>query len=317
MSKLKISANDVIQAFRVVLGRVPESQEAINAHMSLESLESLGSTLMQSQEFKAKFLQAQYLDSKWVVTSVLERYLMWVDLHDRYVSHGCLNDNWEPSETDFFVSRLREGDTVLDIGANIGWFSLVASKHIGPTGSIHSFEPRPQTSKMLAKTISLNGLRSMVHCWEYALTDEPGNIFINWGVDTDNPGGSFISKTFNPVQSGLQSSVIKAVRLDDFLPDIKPDVIKIDVEGAGPLVFFGAVNALRRGKPVILSELYPEQLMRVSGHTSSSYISQMHELGYVCYMLENGRPTSRLTDFISLPGRDLISCVFEWRGNNF
>jgi len=182
---------------------------------------------------------------------------MWIDLHDRYVSHGCLNNNWEPSETNFFISRLHSGDTVLDIGANIGWFSLVAAKHIGNTGVVHSFEPRPETARMLIRTLALNNLRSIVHAWEYALSDEAGEIEINWGVGTDNPGGSFISEISSKNKVGIQSARCKAMRLDDLLPDIKPDVIKIDVEGAEPLVFSGAVNALKRGRPVVLSELFP------------------------------------------------------------
>lgn len=311
--KSGISPEDVVFAFRMILGREPESDEAIHAHLSLGTLENLGAALMSSEEFKAKHLQAQFAESKWIVAPVLDRYLMWVDLHDRYVSHGCLNDNWEPSETDFFVSRLRDGDTVLDIGANIGWFSLVSAKHIGSNGTVHAFEPRPETARMLAKTIALNGLKSIVQLWEYALSNQSGELQINWGANTDNPGGSFVSKIAMPEQ-GLETARVRAVRLDDLLPDVAPDIVKIDVEGAEPLVFAGAVNALRRRKPVILSELFPEQLMRVSGRTAAQYISQMEELGYACYLLEHSTPTRHLKDFPDNWPFELASCIFEWKG---
>ncbi|HQS99325.1 MAG: hypothetical protein B7Y26_00025 [Hydrogenophilales bacterium 16-64-46] len=311
--KSGLDAEDVIAGFRLILGREPESEEALQAHMSLGTIENLGKALMASQEFRAKYLQAQYSESKWVATRVLDQYLMWVDLHDRYVSHGCLNDDWEPDETAFFISRLHAGDTVLDIGANIGWFSLVAARHIGPTGTIHAFEPRPVTYSMLAQTVAQNGLRAFVHLWEYALSDETSELMINWGANTDNPGGSFVTKGA-PGQAGLESARVRAVRLDELLPDVAPDVIKIDVEGAEPLVFAGAVNALSRRKPVILSELFPEQLARVSGRTAAQYIQQMETYGYACYLLEGSNPTRRLKDFPQDFGKELASCIFEWRG---
>jgi len=311
--KSGLTPENVVDGFRLILGRAPESEEALQAHMSLGSIENLGKALMASQEFRSKYLQAQFSESKWVATQVLDKYLMWVDLHDRYVSHGCLNDNWEPGETTFFISRLHAGDTVLDIGANIGWFTLVAAKHIGPAGTIHAFEPRPVTYNMLAKTVAQNGLRSFVHLWEYALSDEAGELMINWGVNTDNPGGSFVTKD-TPRQAGHESARVRAVRLDELLPDVAPDVIKIDVEGAEPLVFVGAINALKRRKPVILSELNPDQLARVSGKTVAQYIQQMEEYGYACYLLEGSNPTQRLKDFPQGFGKELASCIFEWHG---
>ncbi len=311
---MSVSRDEVIMAYRLILGREPESEQAIQAHIGLGSLEKLGAAMVASDEFKAKFLQAQFSESKWVAVDVLDRFVMWVDLHDRYVSHGCLNNNWEPEETSFFSSCLREGNTVLDIGANIGWFSLVAARAIGPHGVVHAFEPRPVTAKMLARTMADNNLRSLVHVWEYALSDAPGDLYLTWATNTENPGHSFITSTDSQDYVGSEKARVRAVRLDDLLPEVAPDIVKIDVEGAEPMVFAGAVNALRRKKPVILSELFPEQLMRVSGKTAAQYIAQMEEHGYACYLLENGQPTNRLKDFPQNFSKELASVVFEYRG---
>lgn len=312
--KSALDADTVRLAYRLILGRESESEQAILDHIALGSPEKLGAAMVASDEFKAKFLQAQFSESKWVAVDVLGRFVMWVDLHDRYVSHGCLNNNWEPEETSFFSSRLREGDTVLDIGANIGWFSLVAARAIGPHGVVHAFEPRPVTAKMLARTIAHNNLRSVVHVWEYALSDAPGDLYLTWAANTENPGGSFVTRTDSQNYVGCEKARVRAVRLDDLLPDVAPDIIKIDVEGAESMVFAGAVNALRNGKPVILSELFPEQLMRVSGMTAAQYIAQMEEYGYACYLLENGYPTDHLKDFPEKVRKELASVIFEWRG---
>jgi FkbM family methyltransferase len=313
-SKNAVDADMVRLAYRMILGRNPESEQVIRDHMVFDSPEALGNAMVNSDEFRAKFLQRQFSGSKWVAVDVLDRYVMWVDLHDRYVSYGCLNNNWEPEETSFFSSRLRAGDTVLDIGANVGWFSLVAAKFIGSNGIVHAFEPRPITAKMLARTIAQNGLRRIVQVWEYALSDSSGELFLNWAVNTENPGGSFVTTTDSQFGVVGERVRVRAVRLDDLLPDVAPDIIKIDVEGAEPMVFSGATNALRRKKPVILSELFPEQLMRVSGKTAAQYIAQMEEFGYACYLLENGQPTNRLKDFPNNYSKELASVIFEFVG---
>lgn len=310
----QLNENAVRLAYRLLLGREPESDKVIKDHLSLGTLDELRHAMCNSLEFKSKMFQSNFGASKWVAAEVLERFVMWVDLHDRFVSQGCLNNNWEPNETAFFISKLGSGDCVLDIGANIGWFSLVAAKHIGANGCVHSFEPSPKTSHMLKRTISENDLRSIVQVWEYALSDRNDVFNLTCPINTDNPGGSFLSDK-NSAAANHESTPVVAVRLDDLLPDVAPDIIKIDVEGAEPRALLGARNAIMRSKPVILSELFPAQLINVSGMTAAQYISQMEEFGYGCYLLENACPTNKLTDFPIDVNKELVSVVFEWRGS--
>jgi len=311
----KITENDVHLAYELLLGRDVEDEKAVRAHLGLGTRAALGKAIMSSAEFQGKMLQSQFSSgSKWVATDVLGRFTQWVDLHDRFVSHGCLNNDWEPNETSYFISQLRHGDTVLDIGANVGWFTLVAAKYIGQGGKIHSFDPRPETARMLKRTIADNNLQQQVTMWEYALSDNWGKLKLGWGKDTDNPGHSFIlSETETNLQT-YDSAEVTAALLDDLLPNIAPDIIKIDVEGAEPRALRGARNALLRKKPVILSELYPAQLQSVSGTTSAQYISQLKEFGYGCFLLEDGKPTRKLNDFPVDISSDLVSVVFECIG---
>lgn len=315
---IQLNEDTVRMAYRLLLGREPESTKAIEDHLALGSLGKVRTVMMESTEFKSKTMQSNFLTSKWVATDVLERFVMWIDLHDAYVSHGCLNNDWEPEETSFFVSRLRKGDIVLDVGANVGWFSLVAAKHVGISGQVHAFEPRPETVRMLRRTIADNNLRSIVSVWEYALSDMTAELRLTWASNTDNPGGSFISGTRGSEFDGAghEGARVIACRLDDLLPGIAPDIVKIDVEGAEPMALAGARQALARRKPTILSELYPAQLQRVSKTTAAQYISQMEEYGYGCYLLENGEPTKRLKDFAGDSQKEIVSVVFEWRGGS-
>lgn len=315
LSQTEIDRNDVTMAFRLLLGRDPESEETITAHLGLGNLAELRRAIMASTEFQSALSSHRFRESKWVATDVLDGYTMWVDLHDRYVSHGCLHNDWEAEETAFFRSRLRPGSVVLDIGANIGWFSLVAAKHIGSHGVVHAFEPRPVTSRMLHRTVADNRLQDIIHVWEYALDDQSSELELTWQTGTDNPGGSHLNPTVEANGLGYDKDVAKVTgcRLDDLLPDVAPDVVKIDVEGAEPRVIAGARRALARKRPVVLSELFPEQLRNVSGSSPSAYIALMESLGYGCYLLERGEPGRRLRDFPEDANRELVSVVFERR----
>ncbi|KAB2643323.1 MAG: FkbM family methyltransferase [Verrucomicrobia bacterium] len=303
-----VTREEIVWCYRAILGRVPESEEVITQKLQLENFNQLRKIFLNSSEFKNQN-GFGFTNSKWVAVDILDCYTQWIDLSDNYVSKGCLNNSWEPSETDYFISKLEDQSIVFDIGANIGWFTLVAAKHIGDEGAIYAFEPRPETAKMLKRTLTHNKLDDRVHLWNYALLDKWEELNLYSGFHTDNPGGSFVFKGEIP-SSNQEAIKVKAAPLDELLPNIFPDIIKIDVEGAEPLVFKGAKILFKVKKPPILSELHPSQLMKVSNATSYQYIDQMKSYGYSCYLLENGQPTQKINDYPAVK-KDLLSVVFE------
>ncbi len=304
-------------AYQLLLGREVESDQVLRRHMALGTVAALRRAIMSSTEFRAKVSSLRSACApKWIATEVHDRFTMWVNLGDRYVSSGCLNGSWEPSESQYITSRLRSGDVVLDVGANVGWFSLLAVKAVGNTGFVHAFEPHPKIAAMLRRTIADNNLRGQVSVWEFALSDRAGPVTLQWERDTDNPGHAFLASPATAERSDLESTRATAVVLDELLPDAAPDFIKIDVEGAEPKALAGARNALGRRRPAIISELYPEQLQQVCGISARQYIEQLEGFGYACYLLHDGRPTRRLQDFPADATRELVSVVFEYCGKS-
>lgn len=298
-------------AYKLLLNRDPESNAVVANLMQIDDIETLRRHFMDSAEFKSKIRgMCLFPESKWVATEVLGTYTQWIDLNDRFVSQGCLDGCWEASETAWFSNRIAHGDTVLDIGANVGWFTLLAAKFGGRHAEIHAFEPRPDTARMLKRTISDNGLRDQVHVWEYALSNQWAELELCWSNNDGNPGNSFLATT--PDHGGLagKTKVFTAI-LDEFLPEIAPDIVKIDVEGAEPLVFMGAVNAIKRKRPPVLSELFPRQLEMVAGVSAKDYIGMMASLGYRCYLLDDGKLTTRISDYPEAAGGRAVSVVFE------
>lgn len=304
--------DDVIAIFGALLGRAPESEETIAAHLQHSTPAAIEAVIKASPEFRARQTAQGQVTSQWVCTEVLGGQRIWVDLSDRYVSAGCLQDSWEPEESRYFRSCLKEGQTVLDIGANVGWYSLIAAQAVGQSGKVHAFEPRPDTARMLRRTIADNGLEGRIQVWELALDDRDGSERLGWEPASANPGHSFLVRQEGAAVADSVAMIgeVRAAMLDTLLPEIAPDVVKIDVEGAEPRVIAGAQRALGRRRPVILSELFPEQLERVSGTTASGFIALMEAFGYHCYLLEGGQPGRRLKDFPADARRELVSVVF-------
>ena len=302
---LPLSRTDVIDAFKWILGRTPESEEVIDQHRRLESVESLRRGLIQSSEFAGgnKFFR---FGQKWVLAEVYGGALqMWVDLHDLFVSYGCLTDNYEPVETAFIKANIAEGATALDIGANIGWHTLGMAHAVGPSGRVVSFEPRQPTHRYLARSVFQNRLDNRITLHPCGLWDRGDRLHLGWSQDTTNPGGSFVTSH----RHDMITQAIELKRLDDLVQG-KVDFIKIDVEGAEGRVMAGAEKLLGANKPLILAELNPSQLTNVSQMSASDFIAQMSTFGYECWLLELNHQPRKITDFPAEIGRDLTNVVF-------
>ncbi len=292
-----ITAEDVINGYRYILGRDPESPEIIEMYLrQVSTVDELRCALLNSEEFVFKNKYIKFNKSKWVCTNVLGGLLIWVDLSDRYVSYGCLHDNYEPNETAFVRNHVRAGMNVLDIGANIGWYTLLMQQIVGKDGLVISFEPRYDIYNYLCKTIVYNNILGNVRIHNLALADEMAKMYISYHRHTDNPGGSYLSSVMS-VDGDMISVPVHTDSLDSLYPDINIDFIKVDVEGAEFLVFKGAMGLLKRCRPIIMSEIHPEQLERVSGCTPKEYINFMYKYGYSCYEIINGEAGKRLTDY--------------------
>jgi FkbM family methyltransferase len=289
-----VSRDAVIWGYRLLLGRDPENEVVIGMHQQLPDLVTFRRALLECAEF-AQHNPMSVLPRRWVIAPVLggER-LMWLDLGDHYVSRGCLVDDYEPAETHFVKAVLRPGDVFVDVGANLGWFTLVASVAVGETGSIHAFEPRDETVAHLMETVALNGLDDQVTTYPYGLADRETNGVLVWVSDTDNPGGSTVWS--GDIPANMEEQPI-ALRPLDALELDRVDLLKVDVEGAELRVFRGARKTLERCRPYILSELSPEMLARASNAPVEAYFGLLNQLGYRSFIVDAERCGEETRDF--------------------
>lgn len=233
-----------------------------------------------------------------VCTDLGDRRL-WLDLSDLYVSRICLNGNYEPQETSFIRANLSAGDVFIDIGANIGWFSTLAASLVGPTGHVHAFEPRDQTRSLLNRSILDNGYSSYVTVYGYPLAAERTETRLVWLGHGNNPGGTRLARNEDDNFENMSEQTVTTIPLDDVEIAGRVSLVKLDVEGAEGIVLKGAKTFLAKHRPIILTEIFEDALVHVSGMTLDDYIELIGQIGYSIHELD-GHSIGKVLDEAAL-----------------
>lgn len=169
---------------------------------------------------------------------------------------------WEPEETEVLRRQVRPGDVVYDVGANVGYFTLLASKLVGPSGQVIAFEPNPATLVRLRHHLELNGATN-VTVVPVGLADRDGQAEFH-SVAGGNSGASAL----RPLDDSLVTR-IELARLDRLVDELDlrlPDLVKLDVEGAELLALRGMESTLRRAPRVqVLVEITDKFLRQTAG----------------------------------------------------
>lgn len=303
-----ITAADVRSAYSLFLGRLPENDEIVKAVLKSKiSLRQLRLNFLAAEEFKAHIGAGAYKDL-WALGEIDDGFRLWIDLSDRYVSLPCLRNMFEPVETRLWKTIVKPGHMVVDIGANIGWYTMQAAQLVGTTGRIACFEPRPVTYAHLARSIIENGMQHIVRPYNAALSDHAGTSKIYWRPGDDNPGHTWLG-TKGPEGQDMASTDVAVAKLDDVIDHRHVDVIKIDVEGAEWRALSGGRNIIQRSMPIIMSEIFPSELKKQSGVTALDFITTMLALGYDCKLIEKD---GSLTGIDQVPAGDpeIFSVLF-------
>jgi len=182
---------------------------------------------------------------------------------------------WETDVTNFISSVVKPDMTVLDVGADIGYYTVIFAKFVGPKGRVFSFEPIPKAKEYLDKNIKLNGFGN-VETLDFALFDRPGTVCLE-----------------SPFTKSKINLLKKTLSIDDIMVEMKIfdewhtlkrigqiDLIKIDVEGAEYNILRGMQNTLQKYHPSLLIEVHPKQL-RDFGASPSDILELLKPLGYL------------------------------------
>jgi FkbM family methyltransferase len=180
-----------------------------------------------------------------------------------------------------YQSFLKEGDVIIDVGANIGLFSLLGAKYIGDHGWVHAFEPTRSTFKILEENIQLNMLKNIVpHQVPLADGIKP-IVMINPMKNNDKYYDAF--NRIQEVEADEPNDYIQYTKtFDEFVGENKLtriDLVKVDIEGAELLFFKGAEQSLLKFKPKIIFEAN-ENHCQAFNYKVIDVLIYIKELGY-------------------------------------
>ncbi|MEP0872333.1 FkbM family methyltransferase [Trichocoleus desertorum AS-A10] len=202
---------------------------------------------------------------------------------------------YETEVSDFLIQTLRPGDRFIDIGAHVGYFSLLAATLVGGSGSVLAFEMESANYKKILENIELNQL-SNLKVFNVALGAETKEA--QFFVNLDNDGGHALwnvgAHQFNQKSRMSQATKkVSATTLDQALTDqnsIPPKMIKIDTEGAELQVLKGSINILKSHRvPYIISEVNRFGLQQM-GTNETELREWMRSLGYDAYLMQASSP---------------------------
>lgn len=223
-----------------------------------------------------------------VVARRIGGIMLLLDRADGSVSHIILQDHaYEPHLTPVFEYYCRPGATVVDIGANIGYYSVLGAQLAGPDGRVIAIEPNSENCRLLLLAAAMNGVS--VELLPVGLDDHRGWSYFSTALGTN---GRLVRG--GPALADGSGFVVPTFTLDEVV-DGPVDLIKIDVEGAEFRVFSGAERILAECRPAILSEFSCHMLAEVSDCLPESYLHRFTDLGYRIYLVGKTYATTEIT----------------------
>ena len=283
-----LTREHVVWAYRLLLDRDPENEDVIGPKLAgSRDTNELRRHLMTSAEFQNKNRDYAHTNDRTVVITELEGGVrLFVDLSDHVIGLNIVRGHYETDEIHYMRSVLRPGDTAVDAGAHIGFFTMHMASIVGAGGRVYAFEPFDANADLVERSIQENRFADRVVFRRAAVGAATGTATLTFPVETLNTGGAYLLREGTAPLAGNQKKDVPVVALDDASIRRPVRFIKMDVEGAEPLVARGAAALLTADRPIVLSEIHPTQLERASGTTADGFLSAMRTLGYRAHAVE-------------------------------
>lgn len=290
---------DIYACFRLLLGRSPNPEE-ITGHFDRVGapLEPVVSSYLNSLEFRNRGLCTPSQSAELIS---VERFGVYVASDDQLIAPD-IRSGYQPEVTRVFTEHLRADSCVLDIGANCGYYSLLACSF---GCEVYAFEPLLRNLRLLAASRIYNRFDRQLHIVAAAASDASQTLVI---------GASYTNGVVGPVPgtaaAALDADYIAAVCVDASIPsDTRVGLIKIDVEGHEYRALMGAARAIERSHPVIISEFAPAALTANSLVSPREYLELIASWGYSLSVV--GAPAMNTFDLIvrSAENRDHIDII--------
>ncbi len=212
---------------------------------------------------------------------------VWGDKH--VISH----------DIEIIKNILKPGDTVVDVGANIGLMTLFMANAVGETGQVFAFEPAPDNVVLLQKNVEANGYKNITIV-PAAVSDHSGKLKLF--LSDFNPGDHRIynpeektkdwaknNAVYDKLVSGKRKVIdVPVISLDEFFKDHQKPIsfVKMDVQGAEGGVLKGMIGILEKNKNIkIMTEFWPAGL-KMFGVSSEEFLTMLEDLGFSFFEID-------------------------------
>ena len=246
-------------------------------------------------------------------------YQFKCDLRDSIAREVCFNNRYEPQETSLLRGILRRGGTFVDVGANWGYFTLMAAHIVGRGGRVISLEPDPRLFAALQDNVTRNGI-SQVTALQIAAANAPGTLTLN-GYDEKSSNWGLSSLVASGA-GGASVFLVTACSVDALLDEQgvdSVDLLKMDIEGAEDMALRGMSEGLagRRYKHILL-EAHPA-LLAEQKRTTGDVLDLLIEAGYQGWTIDHSSRAIRRAAYARtlnpadyLKRLDSASCFDAW-----
>ena len=187
-------------------------------------------------------------------------------------------------------NEIKKGDVVIDIGAHIGYYTVLFAKLVGPEGKVFAFEASPTNFEILKKNISVNGYKNVI-LNNKAVSDKNGKLtlYITGRTSTEN----FLFKPENFTNSSKikQTVEIDSITLDDYFQDFDGEInfLKMDISGAEPRVMKGMSSILNKNNSLKIQQEWWPNAIRTHGFEPDSHLKLLTEMGYKIYEIDGAK----------------------------
>jgi FkbM family methyltransferase len=293
-----VSADDVIACIEMILGRTPDA-ELVEYHLrrGFSDRFALGKYMINTGEFQHRYAGAMrnvrpasvFLGDR-ILTLTHRGNIIYLAPRDNDLTPWItLYGEWEPHVENTIVASLRPGDTVIDIGANVGYHTLAMANSVGSGGQIHAFEANPQVMGLLRATMSLNGF-GWVRLYDKAALDQPGTFTLASDPDHFGSGHVITDRPLSDYGAGYSTRVeVAAVTLDSELAHQvgAVDLIHMDIEGSEPLALHGAQALIKRSPNLKIITEWSVGMMSARADVGE-YVAWLVEQGFSFWLIEPG-----------------------------
>ncbi|CUS04941.2 protein of unknown function [Candidatus Promineifilum breve] len=266
--------DDVYACYRLLLDREPD-QHGWEYWSGLVTRQHLTRAYLVDSFVNGHEFQAKQAERNTPLLVELPEFKMYVRLNDQFIGAAIARDKqYEPHVTRALRDTLGRGATFIDVGANIGYFALLAAKIVGPAGRVVAFEPNPANCDLLRRSIEANQFGTIT-LHQNAVAEARQTIhFATAGIDSNG-------RMVNPAEAAAEVvalPTVEAVTLDETLADLgRIDVIKLDVEGAEARAWRGMQAVIARHKPTLIFEFSPILLRHTSEVEPDAFLREVSE----------------------------------------